>query len=175
MGEAGAGRCGEVVWEEVISVPDSCICKSLSDSSHIAMGCGDELDDNFFRTVKNVKDFGPSKWWLYMAQCTGCQQNWLVAQEELIFDEYFLVRLSQTQAREIFENNMWPEQFSSYEAVLRAGGSVVNHCQFFDTVAWSLVWSAEELRKERPDITITEIAELLGITESRAEKVVAAI
>lgn len=156
-------------------MPDSCICKSLSDSSHIAMGCADGLDDDFFETVKNVKDYGPSKWWLYMAQCTGCQQNWLVAQEERIFDEYFLVRLNQTQSRGIIENNIWPEQFSSYEGVLRLGGGVVSHCQFIDTAAWSLVWSAEELRKERPDITIAEIAELLGITESRAQKVVAAI
>jgi hypothetical protein len=139
------------------------------------MGCADGLDDRFFGTVKNVKDFGQSKFWLYMAQCTRCEQNWLVAQEERIFDEYFLARLSQAQSRGILENDIWPERFSSYEGVLRLGGSVVSHCQFIDTVAWSLVWSAEELRKERPDITIAEIADLLGITESRAEKVVAAI
>jgi hypothetical protein len=41
-------------------------------------------------------------------------------------------------------------------------------------MAASLVWTVEDLRKERPDISANEIGNLLGVSEAHASKLIAA-
>jgi hypothetical protein len=37
----------------------------------------------------------------------------------------------------------------------------------FDVMSGSLIWSAEDLRKARPEITVDEVARLLGVTPKK--------
>jgi hypothetical protein len=152
-----------------------CLCPEFPDETHIPMGC-DDLDQQFFATVEGVKDHGGSQWWLYSAKCRVCGQNWLVAQEERIFDEYFLVKLSLQDAELIEGSDIWPKPFQTYADVLRRGHNAGLYCGvFFDDIAASLVWSVEDLRGERPDISVQEIADLLGIDTNQALRVITAV
>lgn len=136
---------------------------------------GDGLDERVFATVENVVDHGGDAWWLHLSQCRACGQHWMIAQEERIFDEHFLRRLSVDEANRISVNANWPVEFLSYESVLKTGHALhIRPCVFLERLAWSLVCTAEDLRKERPDISVEEIAFLLGVTATQAKRLLAA-
>lgn len=151
-----------------------CVCGSLPDLAHVPMG-GDGLDEKFLTTVDQVATYGSTKWWLWLGKCSACNQDWLVAQDERIFDQYFLKKLTVEQAHNVVHSDQWPQEFSTYENVLGVGGTLANHCRFLERTSPSLVWTAEDLLAERPDITISEIAALLGIGIGQAKDVVKAI
>ena len=150
-----------------------CECASIRDLAAIPMG-GDGLDERVFATVENVRDHGGDLWWLHLSKCSVCGQNWMVAQEERIFDEYFLRRLDDAEARQISAEGRWPAEFLTYERVLKIGRTLSQPCIFADALSPSLVWTVEDLRKERPDITVDEIAHLLGVTPKNAARLLAA-
>lgn len=136
---------------------------------------GDGLDERVFATVEKLVDHGGAAWWLHLSQCRVCNQHWMIAQEERIFDEHFLRRLTVDQASRISFNAEWPVEFLSYERVLKTGHALhIRPCVFFERLSPSLVWTAEDLRKERPDISEAEIAFLLGVTIPQAKRLVAA-
>jgi hypothetical protein len=149
-------------------VEAKCECAALPDLTVVPMG-GDDLDVRVFATLKRVRDRGEPRWWLYLSNCSSCGQNWLVAQEERIFDDYFLKRVSVTEAENIVVAVRWPEDFSTYEQVLRVGHSLSKPCTFADPLDPSLIWTAQDLRKERPELTSEEIALLIGSTSSQVE------
>lgn len=157
-----------------MSAQQLCVCGSLSDLAHVPMG-GDGLDEKFLATVSEINSYGQPKWWLWLGKCSTCKQDWLVAQDERIFDEYFLKKLTFEQAHEITHSNQWPQEFLTYENVLRLGGTMSTHCRFLERTSPSLVWTAEELLTERPNITTSEIAALLGIDIKRANDVMRSI
>lgn len=136
---------------------------------------GDALDERVFATVENVVDHGGDAWWLHLSQCRACGQHWMIAQEERIFDAHFMRRLSVDEADRISRHAEWPSAFSTYESVLKTGHALgIRPCVFLERLAPSLVWSAKDLRKERPDISVEEIAFLLGITPTQAKRLLAA-
>lgn len=152
----------------------SCCCASLPDLAAVPMG-GDGLDERVFATVENVVDHGGDAWWLHLSQCRACGQHWMIAQEERIFDEHFMRRLTVDEASRILSVSDWPVEFSSYERVLKTGHALsIRPCVFLERLAPSLVWTAEDLRRERPDISVEEIAFLLGITPAQAKRLLAA-
>jgi hypothetical protein len=135
---------------------------------------GDGLDERVFATVENIADQGGDAWWLYLSHCRACGQNWMIAQEERIFDEYFLRRVTIDEANRISANAEWPAEFLSYERVLKTGHALrIRPCVFLERLSPSLVGTAEDLRKERPDISVAEIALLLGITPTQAKQLLA--
>lgn len=141
----------------------------MRDLAAVPMG-GDGLDERIFATLERVKGHGGELWWLYLSKCEACGQYWMVAQEERIFDEYFFRRLNRTEALLISSEGRWPPEFATYERVLKLGRSLSTPCVFLETLAPSLVWTAEDLRKERPDITVEEIARLIGVTPKHVER-----
>ena len=147
----------------------TCICATLDDMAVVPMG-GDGLDERFFATVESIRNHGGEQWWLHLARCTACGQDWMIAQEERIYDDHFLKRLGRDQADAIVEEGKWPPDFLTYEAVLRIGQAHSNACRFLDPRADSLVWTVEELQKARPGIDPGEIAELLGIPDAHAAR-----
>jgi len=158
----------------MIEAPSPCCCPSLPDLAAVPMG-GDGLDERVFATVENVVDHGGDAWWLHLSQCSACGQHWMIAQEERIFDEHFLRRLTSDEASRISVNAEWPSEFLSYERVLKTGHALsIGPCIFLERLSPSLVWTAEDLRKERPDISKEEIARLLGVTEGHAKQLLAA-
>ena len=150
-----------------------CCCASLPDLAAVPMG-GDGLDERVFATVKSVVDHDGDPWWLHLSQCRACGQHWMVAQEERIFDEHFLRRLNVDEASRICVNGEWPPEFLSYERVLKTGHALrIRPCVFLERLSPSLVWTAGDLRKERPDISAEEIGILLGVTAAQAKQLLA--
>ena len=141
-----------------------CICTTLDDLAVVPMGM-DGLDERFFATVESIHDHGGERWWLHLARCTACGQDWMIAQEERIYDDHFLKRLSRAEAEAVVRDNAWPPDFLTYEAVLRMGRERSSACRFLDPRAGSLTWTVEDLRKARPEISTEEIGDLLGISE----------
>jgi hypothetical protein len=135
---------------------------------------GDGLDERVFATLEMVRDHGGDRWWLYLSKCSACSQYWMVAQEERIFDDYFLRRLTAQQAREVIDEGRWPAEFITYERVLNVGRMLSRPCVFMDALSSSLIWTAQDLRKERPDISIEEIADLIGVSPAAVSRLLAA-
>lgn len=147
-------------------LPPACLCASLPDLAAVPMG-GDGWDERVFATIDVVQDHGSDLWWLYLARCHGCAQHWMIAQEERIFDIYFLRRVNDAVSEGI-KRGEWPEDFLTYERVLETGHGFARPCVFLDPLAGSLQSSVEDLRAARPTITIAEIARLLGVTPRHA-------
>jgi hypothetical protein len=147
-------------------MPDaaSCICATLRDLAVVPMG-GEGLDERFFATIEMVRSHGGAQWWLYLGRCTACGQHWMVAQEERIYDDHFVKRLTPEEADAIVAEGRWPADFLTYEAVLRLGQERSSACQFFDPRSDALLQTIEDLRGARPDISATEIGGLLGISD----------
>jgi hypothetical protein len=152
---------------------EDCCCSSLPDLAIIPMG-GDGLDERVFSSLERVLDHGGHQWWLYLSKCAACGQAWMVAQEERIFDSYFLRRLDRSVAHSIAGDGRWPAEFCTYEAVLKIGTQLGKQWTFDYPLALSLIWTVRDLRSERPDITIDEIAWLLGVTEAHAAQLLVA-
>ncbi|TPG04332.1 hypothetical protein EAH84_15455 [Sphingomonas oligophenolica] len=115
---------------------------------------GDGLDERVFETIENVREHGGDAWWLHLSRCRACGQHWMIAQEERIFDEDFLRRLDADEASRISIEGEWPAEFLTYERVLETGHALgVRPCIFMDRLAPSLVWTVEDLKRERPDIS----------------------
>lgn len=151
-----------------------CECLTLTDMAVVPMGCGGQ-DERVFATVRQISKYGSSKWWLDLEQCVVCDQYWMVAQEERIYDDYFLKRLAAPEAQEILDTNTWPDDFSTYEKVLALGTRLSSACRFVDDFSPDLVRAARDLKRDRPNISIEEIGELLGVGVDHASALLSKI
>ncbi|WP_443747188.1 hypothetical protein [Asticcacaulis solisilvae] len=151
----------------------SCECVILPDLAVVPMG-GDGLDQRFFATMKTFARHGPDLWWLYADRCKACGQAWMVAQEERIYDDYFIRRLTDEEVVSIAKR-VWPVDFLTYEKILVVGRRLSKACRFVDPLSYSLVDTARRLLADRPDMTVADLAGLLGVSEDHAHAVVAVI
>jgi len=117
----------------------------------------------FFATIEEIRAYGPDLWWLRMSCCKVCGQNWMIAQEERIYDDYMLKRLTTEDTRQIVEEDKWPGDFLTYEKVLKIGQKLSRACRFDDPMSYSLIDTIRDLRLNRSNITTAEIAALLDI------------
>jgi hypothetical protein len=124
----------------------------------------DGFDERVFESLEQIVEHGGDRWWLYVSNCLKCSQSWMIAQDERIYDIYYLRRLTPTAYQAIVEHAHWPEEFLKYEHVLRLGRTLSEAWTFLDSRSPSLIWAAEDLRRERPDISVDEIANLLAIS-----------
>lgn len=131
---------------------------------------GDGLDERVFATLETTCKYGADLWWLYLSKCNACAQDWMVAQDERIYDNYYLKRLGPSEARETRENGRWPDDFITYERVLKLGRTLSRPWTFLDPRSPALIWTAEDLMRERSDITVEEIAYLLAIEPEAAAR-----
>ena len=136
---------------------------------------GDGLDRRFFATVREVRSHGGDLWWLYLSRCQICGQDWMVAQEERIYDDYLLKRLSGGEADGIVNDNYWPGDFLTYEKVLETARRLGSPGGFVDRHSPALIESVRDLKRSRPDISATEIARLLGVEEAHAREIMKAV
>ena len=96
-----------------------------------------------------------------------------MAQEERIYDDHLLVKLSRACADAILDIGKWPETFQTYESVLKIARQLSHPGRFLDSMAGSLLWTVEDLRRDRPAITEAEMAYLLGISRCHVHRLVA--
>lgn len=142
--------------------PSYCCCTALADLAIVPMG-GIGLDELVFSSLEQVTKHGGDQWWLYVSTCLACRQDWMIAQDERIYDNYYLRRLAPASLQEILDFDWWPEEFLTYERVLRFGKATGKFWRFIEPRSPALIATAEDLRRERPDITVEEIADLLTI------------
>jgi len=140
----------------------ACLCAFMPDLAVVPMG-GDGLDEQVFASLEIVRDHGGALWWLYLSRCSACGQDWMVAQEERIYDDYYLRRLDREAAERIVAAGEWPDAFITYERVLKIGRSLSRLFTYLDPLSPALIDTARDLREARPDISILEISHLLGI------------
>lgn len=144
-----------------------CCCKALADNPVIPMG-GIGLDELVFASFRQTVRYGGDQWWLYVSTCLACRQNWMIAQDERIYDNYYLRRISPAQLQEIEDFGLWPDEFLTYEHVLKLGKAAGDVWAFLEPRSLALVTAAEDLRRERPDISVEEIASLLSVPVKQA-------
>jgi hypothetical protein len=130
---------------------------------------GDGLDERLFATLEEVQRHDGNQWWLYASTCS-CGQSWMIAQDERIHDNFYLKRISEGALRRIREDGDWPDDFLTYEQVLRLGAESGKTCRFLDAMSLSLIWTVEDLRRERRDISADEIAYLLAVSTMHAKR-----
>lgn len=139
-----------------------CECPGLNDLAVVPMG-GDGLDERVFSTVDRVKDHGGKQWWLYLSRCTACGQDWMVAQEERIYDDYLLKRLTPEDASAIVEHGTWPPDFLTFECVLRLERQLSTPPRWFDINESPLALSITEMCDENPELSREDAAHIAGI------------
>ncbi|MDI1297500.1 MAG: hypothetical protein PSY12_16760 [bacterium] len=145
-----------------VSPDASCCCNSLPDLAVVPMG-SDGLDERVFASLEQIIERGGEQWWLYVSHCLKCLQVWMIAQDDRIYDNYYLRRLLPSEGQAIIEKGQWPDEFMTYEQVLRLGITMSKPWTYLDPRSPALVSTAEDLRRERPDISLDEIAYLLAI------------
>ena len=95
----------------------------------------------------------------------------MIASDERIYDNYlFCDRIPPSVREAIVKSGQWPDEFMTYEQVLRIGRTMSTPWTFLDPRSPGLVWTAEDLRRERPDISFAEIAYLLAIPDADAAR-----
>ncbi|MEZ5709456.1 MAG: hypothetical protein R3E02_08740 [Blastomonas sp.] len=145
-----------------------CECPKIKDLSAVPMGA-DFYFEKVFETLAKDVEFGEEKWWLYISTCSVCQTHWLIAQDDRIYDDFFMKRIS-AEELEAAKAGRWPATFSTYENVLASGRKASNPPRFFEKFAASLIWTVQDLCRERPEIGSQEIAYLLGLSDDHAAK-----
>lgn len=147
----------------------SCMCLQLSNIAVIDMG--DESEE-VFATLDKIRKRGKPYWWLSVYKCYECQQSWLVAQEERQNDVLCLYRLDAITAEDIINNNRWIPIFDHYEDLLRIGLEAGKSVRFFEPLnSRSLRSTMSDLAKDKPGMSIFEIAKLLNLDLDLAEEI----
>ena len=152
----------------------ACHCHEARNIDHIPMGGevdegGKFRSDHFFAPIEVDVPHSSPEWWRDLRHCTSCGTQWLVAQEERIFDAWLIARLRDDEFAAA-KGGQWPERFATYYDVLAVGRELATPCRFFDSVAASLVWTVEDLLRENPGIEKTKIAHLLGVSERNVDR-----
>ena len=147
-----------------------CGCLAMADSTFTVMG-SDEEETIFSRLVK-IKDYGEKRYWLALYKCLTCGQPWLVSEDQRIYDVQCFKRLTCAEKAAIITNNAWPLYCQTYEELLRTARDSGIKWSFSD-LDGSLTWAVEDLLIERADITLQEIAELVGISAKNVRQILA--
>lgn len=160
-------RDEEKVWRlrhalaEHLPAPENCECPTIEDMSVIPMG-SDMRFDKIFIAFERIADYGPARWWLHCSRCRACDTAWLIAQDDRIYDDYFLTRLDQHEVDAVVAGR-WPPIFQTYEQVLTLAREISIPPTFFDPMSSSLTDAVDDMVAARPEITDQEIGHLLGI------------
>lgn len=148
--------------------PLQCECITLRDLADVGMGSDADIA---LKTLETQAKRGPALWWLSAERCAACKQWWLMAAESRINDVYLLKRLSAREGERILDENRWPEDFNSFEKLLRLGRERGHEWAFVDPLSPALIWTAADLARARPGIGVSELAELLQLDIPHAGKV----
>ena len=150
-----------------------CCCRELDDFAVVGMGDPNGLDDRVFATLDRVQRHGGTQWWLSISTCHVCGQNWMIAQDERIHDNFYLKRIDQFVLHEIVHRSHWPDDFLRYEQVLRLGRESGRIAQFANPHDPALIDTVSDLRRERRDISAEDIAYVLAIPHKAAAQLLA--
>lgn len=145
-----------------------CECHTLPNLADVGMGHHDKI----FRSLNERAKYGESRWWLWLAQCSVCEQFWMIGSEERINDVFIMKRLSIPTSLRIMHNGRWPDDLKEYGTLLKIGRERGHSVRFFDPVSPALVQTAIDLAETSPGIKLQEISDLLQVSAEQAEAIV---
>ena len=146
----------------------ACCCATLGDFAVVGMGDSEGRDERVFSSLEHIADHGGDKWWLYLARCSACKTDWMVAQDDRIHDNFYLRRLSTDDASAIRKHGQWPQEFLRYEDVIRLGPDKNSYAKFFNSD--DLTDTVKELIEARSEITAGEVAYLFCLSDGEAKR-----
>jgi hypothetical protein len=142
-----------------------CKCDTLPKLAVVDMG----KDKAIFQTLDRVRDRGEHYWWLYACACRACGTMWVVASEERQNDIYIMKKLESPATELLLRDNVWPPDLERYEQLLEIGREWGRFVRFADPDdSPSLVYTIEDLARERPGIAVSRLAWLLNLTPELA-------
>jgi len=87
----------------------------------------------------------------------------LVAQEERQNDIFILRRLDHTATTSLLKDGVWPTDLDRYETPLEIGRAAGRSVSFVDVADYPLVHTVTDLARERPGISVSNLASLLNL------------
>jgi hypothetical protein len=87
----------------------------------------------------------------------------LVAQEERHNDLFILRRLDKAETDGLLAGGVWPSDFDRYETLLEIGRAAGHSVRFADVANSPLLHTVTDLARERPGISVPELASLLNL------------
>lgn len=147
---------------------DSCLCLQLEDLAVVGMGGPNGFGGRVFSTLKEVRKHGGPQWWLYASTCSACGQGWMIAQDDRVHDNFIMRRIESKTIYQIVKDGDWPDYFQRCEEVLRIESKSGKVAHFLNPQDPALFATAYDLRCERPDISIEDIAFALAISTESA-------
>lgn len=149
-------------------VSRECECHTLPYLADVGMG----QHDHIFNSLDEKAKFGQQLWWLWLAQCSVCQEYWMIGSEERINDVFIMKRLSTNTALGILQNDQWPDDFKDYRVLLRTGRDRGHSVRFVDSVSPALVQTVIDLANANRGIGLKEISTLLQVAPEQARAIV---
>ena len=143
-----------------------CECRHLNDLAVVPRGHHEEV----FRTLDVVRHRGLPWWWLYASTCSACGQTWLVADEKRHNDLFILRRLDKAAADRLMDADVWPPDFDRFETLLEIGRAAGHSVRFLDAADSLFLRSVTDLTRERPGISVSEMAALLNLDPYVADR-----
>ncbi|MBU4555631.1 MAG: hypothetical protein KJ747_02010 [Actinobacteria bacterium] len=143
--------------------------QSTNECSHVGMPdlvsipMGTEMPG--FEELRRFRDHGEPYWWLWAGECPACGQRWLVAQEERVNDVVVMRRLDEPETTRLIDDGIWPDDFDSYERLIRISQQVQRFRfgnpdeQLRDVI---------DLANARPGISVSDLADLLNLDKAAA-------
>ena len=146
----------------------TCQCHRLKNEAVVGMG----FEGEFFEPFETIIEKDDFHFWMYVSQCSQCKQRWLIAEEGVYNDDYYLYRLSDEEFNCIEKENKWPNRFGHYE-FMPFIGHVFGKNNFTDqnrtnTPVYSIMY---QIAKRNPGIKVGDLAQFLGIPVEQATKI----
>jgi hypothetical protein len=160
------------VWTIRQSIADkldpsrNCECPTIKDLDFIPMGF-DGADQKMFANLTEVLEFGEEKRWLYISRCDRCDTLWMIGQDDLYYDDYYLKRIKEHEFDKA-KQGQWPELFLTKERLLALGRDLSSAPIYAEADAPSLLFTVQDLVKERPSITAEQIANIMDTSVEHA-------
>lgn len=150
------------------SLERDCCCHTLPNLADVGMG----EHNHIFKSLLEKAKYGDPLWWLWLAECEACKQFWMIGSEERINDVFVMNRLSLSTAQKILNESIWPDDFKTFESLLRIGRERGHSVRFVDPISPALVSTVIDLATTKPGISVQEISKLLQISLEQTKALV---
>lgn len=99
-----------------------CECHTLSHTARIDMG----YHEGVFKSLKEVASYGEPLWWLWLAKCSVCGQDWMIGNEERANDVFLMKRMTGSEATQVMSHNQWPDDFKEYDQLIQIDREILD-------------------------------------------------
>ena len=132
-----------------LPVPEGCKCCTIPNRGSVGMG---DWAQKVFVGHKMAPGGRP---WHRVMSCTACPEEWLIAEDDLIYDHWILERVGGPGLPDTH----------TYRGLLKAAKASSASVRFSDPENSVMLRAAiEDLAKETPRITLTDLVDLLPIS-----------